>query len=593
MMFVLGYVLIILTSYSIGLSHCHLPVSTKDKQCPPWMFYEDGSEQCVCHDGQIDGITRVLCTSEGTLLFYDFCMTYNEESDTTSAGYCPYFEIEGHNTSLPGYIILPDNISELNEYMCGSMNRKGVVCSQCIDGYGPALSSLKFECVDCTNVWYGVPLYLVVEIVPVTVFFIIVVLFQLDLTSAPITSLVLFSNLFPAVINFALAGLNQTYILTILKIVTIFYGILSLDFIRFVIPPFCVSPDVNIVNIIYLQSLSAILPFIYIVITWILIQLHSRNCRVVVWTWRSLNRVLLKCIDVNRRKDKTVVRAFATFFLLSFSKVTVVLFYPLAGGNVLEVNHNSSTTVIRSLFHDGDEYASETHILYVVLSLSVFLFILLPLVCVIALYPIKAFRGLLTKCCHHQLIVSINFFVEKYYFCFKDGLDGGRDKRSFASAYFWIVPLSFVALSLRYNFLLLTILFAGYSLVILIVQPYKKRYIAAIESLVFADLALITALVATHVPGSLFHVILSQFGAILPLLGIAIYIGYRLLKKLFSNRFQTIKPSIKFWTRSGIKNHQLERREQSNMDSSEEPPLPDRVVNPQLYCMYQDSGVES
>ena len=39
--------------------------------------------------------------------------------------------------SEPGFISLPENVSELNDYMCGPMNRKGLVCSECIDGFGP------------------------------------------------------------------------------------------------------------------------------------------------------------------------------------------------------------------------------------------------------------------------------------------------------------------------------------------------------------------------------------------------------------------------------------------------------------------------
>ena len=63
-------------------------------------------------------------------------MTYDEETNTVSASFCTYFALDGHNISEPGFISLPENVSELNDYMCGPMNRKGLVCSECIDGYG-------------------------------------------------------------------------------------------------------------------------------------------------------------------------------------------------------------------------------------------------------------------------------------------------------------------------------------------------------------------------------------------------------------------------------------------------------------------------
>ena len=70
-----------------------------------------------------------------------YLMTYSEGEGIFLSGY-PYYQLEGHNVSNhePGYIILPDNISELNDYMCGPMNRKGFLCKDCIDGFGPSAS---------------------------------------------------------------------------------------------------------------------------------------------------------------------------------------------------------------------------------------------------------------------------------------------------------------------------------------------------------------------------------------------------------------------------------------------------------------------
>ena len=61
-------------------------------------------------------------------------------------------------------VSFPDNVYEFNNYMCGLMNRRGPLH----DGFGPALTSEIFTCSNCTNIWYGVPLYLLVEFLPVT-----------------------------------------------------------------------------------------------------------------------------------------------------------------------------------------------------------------------------------------------------------------------------------------------------------------------------------------------------------------------------------------------------------------------------------------
>ena len=85
--------------------------------------------------------------------------------------YCQTFIFRDQNaTVIDGmYIQLPDNISKLNDYMCGPMNRKGRVCSECTDGFAPSVTSIGYECSNCTGIWYGVPLYLFLEFVPITV----------------------------------------------------------------------------------------------------------------------------------------------------------------------------------------------------------------------------------------------------------------------------------------------------------------------------------------------------------------------------------------------------------------------------------------
>ena len=112
-------------------------------------------------------------------------MTY-ERKKGFFATKCPYFQLEGHELSdtEPGYIKLPDNISELNDYMCGPMNRKGFLREECIDGFSISMTSIRSKCSNCTDAWYGVSLYLVIELVPITAFYLLILVFQIHITSA-------------------------------------------------------------------------------------------------------------------------------------------------------------------------------------------------------------------------------------------------------------------------------------------------------------------------------------------------------------------------------------------------------------------------
>lgn len=139
-----------------------------DVNCPPWFT----SEKCECFhhpDVKVD----VICTESEALLNFGSCMTYDNTTRITSLGQCVSFLVKNRNISmLRNYIQLPKNLSELNEYMCTPMNCKGRVCSECIDGFGPSVFTYGFQCANCTGAWYGIPVYLLLEFAPITVYFI-------------------------------------------------------------------------------------------------------------------------------------------------------------------------------------------------------------------------------------------------------------------------------------------------------------------------------------------------------------------------------------------------------------------------------------
>ena len=566
-------------------------VRNKDSQCPLWTYYDTTIEQCRCYYNvhvTIGPWYIVACNEGKTSITYMYCMTYDDESDTLSISYCPYFNLQGHNISevMPGMIDLPDNISELNDYMCGPMNRKGILCSECIDGYGPSVTSKTFfQCSPCSGVWYGAPLYLFLELVPVTVFYIIVLLLQLNLTVAPMTGFIFICNYISVwtIVNTIIANGDQSYLI----VIDLFYGIWTLDFIRYVVPPFCVSPNLRIIHAYYLQYASTFFPYVLIAITWILIHLHSRNCKTVVWIWKKSNGVIRKHINVKRNSSGTVVNAFATFFLLTFAKLSFTLLLPFVPGTLTQVNI-ANVSVIRKIntFTDVSvDYVSGANLASAVVSLGIFLFAVLPPVVLIAFYPSKTFRQLVFKCCSQHLTCTVNIFVEKFHSCYKDGLDGGKDLRSFASLYFLVTMSFFILQSTSFSLIPLSIFLGSCSLLVAIVQPHKKQHMSVIESLLLANGALLSAL-SDYTYLSSFQT-LSKISTTLPGLGLVIFIGFKLLKK----------PSLKVYPmiaeKMAILNCCTKSQEgngQQDVENIEaEIQLPDRVVHPELYEQQQET----
>ena len=113
--------------------------STQD-QCPPWFLYNSTLKDCQCFQ-EDNPLNNVMCTEDGALLAFGWCMTYDEESGGTFLGLCPSFMVSSRNVSKRLFITLPSNVSELNDYMCRPLNRKGLICSECIDGFAPSAVS--------------------------------------------------------------------------------------------------------------------------------------------------------------------------------------------------------------------------------------------------------------------------------------------------------------------------------------------------------------------------------------------------------------------------------------------------------------------
>ena len=120
---------------------------------------------------------KLFCNHSTPILIKGNCATFDEKTKVLSIFQCPYFQYDCYNITryhdgnMFDYVIqLPRNLSQLNDYMCGPMNRKGLVCSECADGFGPAVTSFQYKCANCSETKHAVPLFLFLEFVLQTFF---------------------------------------------------------------------------------------------------------------------------------------------------------------------------------------------------------------------------------------------------------------------------------------------------------------------------------------------------------------------------------------------------------------------------------------
>ena len=573
------------------------PIDTvDDNDCPPWFIYDTSLNQCVCSS---EGSFHVKCTNVRALLRFGSCMTYDKEDKGTSVARCQYFMLHGRNVTSQRYIELPQNVSDLNEYMCGPMNRKGLVCSECIEGFGPSLTSIGYQCANCTNAWYGVPLFLFLEFVPITIFYLIILSFRINLTTAPMTSFVLFCQL--AVYTFASADPESRTIMQqssfigyqILIYLSSFYGIWNLDFFRYIMPSFCISENLKIVHVAILSYISAFYPLFLIGVTYMCIKLYSSDYEPVLWL-RGQVRKHFRNSKVKPDTKHTIVDVFASFLLLSYTKL--MLMFSAFLGFAKIVNSNGSMSRTNLDIDPSISYFSGEHIPFLLLALFVLIGPVLLSALLLTLYPIKTLRSLILKCRfggHSK--AALNIFVEKFHNCYRDGLDGGRDMRSFAGLYFLIRALGVIITAILPPFvygettwLFESVLFGGSSLLIAIVRPYKKTYMNIIDALVLFNISLLSALLSmfytsARSPGS------TPFSPalMLALVGSWPIIGFVVAFLVFVHRSKQVSKWISNIKRSCCtcigRRVQSESVQQNSVGHICDEELPDRFVHPDNY----------
>ena len=203
----------------------------------------------------------------------------------------------------------------------GGLTEKFFFCLDCIDGFGVSLVSIGYMCSNCSNVWYGVPLYLIVELLPATLFYLLILFLDMHLTNAPMTCFVTKNQLFlfvmfktkPAPFDIVIPQIEHS---TLFQIYLGLFGVWNLDFIHYIVPPFCMSSGLSQVNVTYFGYISAFYPFFLIILTWIFVELHDRSLLPTAWICRffhkSSNQINIRFRSLDIRSG--LIICFTSFF---------------------------------------------------------------------------------------------------------------------------------------------------------------------------------------------------------------------------------------------------------------------------------------
>ena len=473
------------------------------EDCPPWFSCEkhfNNTVNCDCIDNTLGGAIRCDQHALQSYLQVEYCMTYDNDSDITLVGSCP-FEVK-HKSLQQFYIPLPPTLQGLYNF-CQPLNRDGPLCASCKQGYGPAVFSFDLRCYDCSKAYHGWWLFFGLEFSLSTLFFCIIISCRISATTASMNAFVLCSQIVVTCVAFNAPYYEQNlgnFSKSIVLLLQTVYGFWNLDFFRQIIPPFCVSDSITGSGAVALQYISAFYPICLIITTYVCIELHDRNFRVVVWLWAPFHKCLARFRRAYNAKN-SIIDVFATFLLLSYLKLLFVSANLINSITVYTQNgtHGEITSTTALLLDPSVELFSQKHFPFAFIAIIMFsTFIALPPIFLL-LYPTKAFQKCLSLSKQNWQVVHT--FADAFQGCFKNGTEGTKDYRYFAGLYFIFRIMLFMTHSLishtLIGWIIPGLLCVAASLSIAIFRPYKMNRFNILDCFLFNLFGVVSFIIAS------------------------------------------------------------------------------------------------
>ena len=551
--------------------------------CPPGFVYNHSSKQCNCHESKSFG-EFVHCDSESfqSYIYEGACISHcsDRHCNTSSliASWCPFssgYQKPGEKISL-----------QLTKDFCMILKRNGTLCSKCIENYGIAAFHHTMECAPCKNSYKNWLQYFALELIPLTVFFIIVFIFHVGVTRASANAFIFFSQVVSLPTFFILLKTETKIFLqhnlnlskALIHSLYIPYSMWALEIPFTVGTYFCLSTSLSGIHILALQYLSALYPLLLAGIVFGVIKLHENNCRAIVCLCRPLC-ILFARFRRTWRPTTSVIDAFATFIVLAYTKLIRVSLSLLARVHVVNVAGETVDYVMK--YDPSAHFFQGNHIPFGILSILIFILLgLLPPI-ILLLYPFRWFQRFLNWSKLNSL--ALKTFVDAFQGCYKDGTDGTPDRRFFAGFYFLLKITIFTIYTFiddRYIvFNYASIVYMVATLCFTTLQPYKQNFYNCLD----ATFMTLLAIISHQITYSIFNDIAVHY---LPPYGWSLVYILMFVPSLYMVGFLVYKLAtrsglIKYCVSKCCKNRNIQWTHTS--ESLSDDVFPHRITNPQLY----------
>jgi hypothetical protein len=452
--------------------------NSSDGVCPTWMYRSSKSSECSCG---VDLNKAIFCNTSLREIKVRRChmISFDPIHNETVAGYSFYSCVEQfhkHSYYINFYYSVPSNVSQLK--LCDVLNRGGLFCGACKEGYSPLVYSYKLSCKKCSEkAIVNLLIFIAFGFIPPTFFYVFVLLFKFNANSPCLHGFVLIAQLLTQTFSTKILLEEFTdaprYVLNSALILQTLYSIWNLNFFRAFSPDICLR--ISTLNVLSLEYVLAFYPMLLIILTYITVELYSRGFRILIFLWRPFQR----CSRYFRKEwniKTSLVDVFATFLLLSYNRLLDISFSLLM---YVTAYNPRGEAVGRYLYYDSSkEFFGKEHRPFGILAVLVLFFCnLLPFL-LLVFYPMKWFQKCLN--CLQLSHVALHTFFDSFTGCYKDYTQHGTcDCRYFAAFFLLLRVANCLAVSNTYDgyyFIIIIIIIAIFSVIFITARRYTSKF---------------------------------------------------------------------------------------------------------------------
>ena len=477
-----------------GFRDVSLSLAVHMTQCPPGYIFSNDSLQCICSTSSncaYEGILKCNLRRFHAYIQYGYWIGYdnniNETEYSLLTGYCPFrFCFPEENTS--SHFSLPGTASRetLDRLVCGP-RRTGILCSKCRTNYSVYFHSGRYDCKRNELCKIGWLLYILAELLPLTVLFVLVIAFNVTFTSGNANGFVFFAQVLDS-LHITLHGdyPSSPKAIRLLTVVhTFIYRFFNLGFFDADPLSFCLWEGASMLDILTFKFVTVAYALLLVLVT---VKLMN-TCNFYRW-----------CPSLRGSSVKSsIIHGLSAFLVMCYAQCTRNSLYILDSERLTSKGHMIIRNVV---YRQGDVvYFSRDHLPYAIPAM----------VCIATIVAIPPILLLIYPVCYKLLALlrldDSKFFhftskfiplskfkplLDSFQSCFKDNC------RFYAGLYFLyrfiiLATASFTtSFTLTYTIIEIElILFLSFHA---LAQPYVKQWHNILDTLLFTNLAVINAL---------------------------------------------------------------------------------------------------